>query len=927
VEGWDACGGYHYSDASILGFSHTHLSGTGVPDYGDVLVMPMAGAVRWTPGDPQSAGSGYRSRFRHEAERAWPGYYAVRLDDGDIGVELTATTRVGLHRYTFARGGEAHILVDLLHGLGPDRVIDAAVAVSGPTEISGYRRSRGWARNQIIYFTAQFSRPFASSAVALDDAPQAGSTQGNGTNVKWAGDYAVQAGETILVKVALSTVSVDGARNNLAKELPGWDFDATRKRAEQAWAKELGKIEVQGASERQQRVFATALYHAMIAPNVESDVDGRYLGMDGTVRESKDAVIYTVFSLWDTFRALHPLLSIIDRARTRDFVRSLLAKYGESGVLPVWEFASNETWCMIGYHAVPVIVDAWMKGIRDFDGARAFEAMKHSAMMDHFGLAAYRAHGFIPGDRETESVSRTLEYAYDDWCIARMARELGRTDDERVFLRRAASYRNLLDPSTGFMRARMNGCWARPFDPAAVTNHYTEANAWQYSFFAPQDIPGLIALMGGRVRFALKLDSLFESSSITTGREQSDISGMIGQYAQGNEPSHHVAHLFTYAGQPWKTQRYVRLIMDSLYTDEPDGLCGNDDCGQMSAWYVLNALGMYQVTPGHAVYALSTPVFPRAVIRLENGNAFTITTDDPSGTRPYLQASTLNKRTYNRYYLQHDDIMRGGTLACALGAAPKTAPPGMFDIPPAADTPPVPRVPLICADADFFPKFLPVSVEGLDQGKTVVAVDEQGRAGAFRANDRPITLTGSAVVRARTVSTAGDSSDVAEARFTLHQRIGTVTMRSACAPEYDGGGPDALVDGRRGEEDHRVGGWMGFEGGDCDAVIDLGAEREITRVALGCLQNQYHWIFFPVRVAFAFSTDGKEWSGEVTVENPVSPKEEGALLREFSAPVAGVEARYVRVHGEGIHVCPDWHKGAGRKGWLFADEALVEWKK
>ena len=616
LTGWDGCSGYHYSDSRIFGFSHTHLSGTGIADYADVLLMPATGEVRLNNG--ADGRPGYSSAFTHAEEVARPGYYAVTLKDYDIRAELTTTLRAAMHRYAFPKGQPGHVVLDLEHR---DKLTETSINVVSDTEVTGLRRSTSWARDQVVYFVIRFSRPVGrvAASVKVPESPEGTLV----SDLKGAFNVGSDGGQ-LLVKVGISAVSVEGARKNLDAEIPGWDFEAVRKAADQAWERELSKIRVNGGTKDQQTIFYTALYHAMLTPNVYMDVDGQYRGRDFKIHKADGFTYYSVFSLWDTFRALHPLLAIIDRARTRDFVRTFLRQYQEGGRLPVWELAANETDTMIGYHAVPVIADAIAKGIEGFDVNLAFEAMKHSAEEDRFGLAAYKQKGFIDASDEAEGVSRTLEYAYDDWAIAQVARRLGRQDDYRRYLARSQAYKHLFDPSTGFMRARVEGFWLTPFDPREVNNHYTEGNAWHYSFFVPHDVEGLMRLMGGREKFASKIDALFTADSQTTGREQADITGMIGQYAHGNEPSHHMAYLYAYAGQPWKTQAMVRRILDTLYANDPDGLSGNEDCGQMSAWYILSALGFYQVAPGSTEYVIGSPLFDSATInwRTDDGSSF-----------------------------------------------------------------------------------------------------------------------------------------------------------------------------------------------------------------------------------------------------------------------------------------------------------------
>lgn len=924
VEGWDACGGYHYSDSTILGFSHTHLSGTGVPDYGDVLVLPVAAGTALVPPGGAKPGGGARAAYRHEDERAMPGYYDVTFRDTRVRAELTATLRTGFHRYTFPRGSAAALLVDLQHGLGPDRARGCEFRLVSDTEAVGLRRSAGWAKDQQVFFVMRFSRPVVA-AVMTDfehESDTRALTAEKGLRARL--EFRAADGAPLLVKVALSGVDVDGARKNLEAENPGWDFDATREAAAAAWRKELRKIEITGGSETQRAVFYTALYHSMVAPNVWSDIDGRYRGMDGKVYTAEGWTMYTVFSLWDTFRALHPLLSIIDRARTRDFVRSMVAKGREARVLPVWELAANETWCMIGYHSVPVIVDAAMKGITDFDMQTALALMKQGATADRFGLRSYNRYGFIPGDDEGESVSKTLEYAYDDWCISAFAQSLGFEKDAAEYARRAQGWKHLFDPGTGFMRPRINGGWAAPFDPSAVTNHYTEANPWQYSFFVPQDVDGLIRALGGDAAFVRKLDTLFTTASSLAGREQSDITGMIGQYAQGNEPSHHAAYLYAYAGEPRRTQQLARKIMDSLFHNTPEGICGNDDCGQMSAWYVMSALGVYQVCPGRTEYVLGSPLFPEARINLENGRTFTMRMESKNHV---VRRRTLNGQEYAQWYLDHAAIEAGGTFVCSDAgnddeglAAPRTTRPHSSMQNDAL------IAPAIVASAASFRDSLSVTVANYSDGaELLVATVENPGPADYRPYRGPITLRSDAVLSAYTQKD-GRRSGVVRGVFTRHVPAGTVRINTPYQAHYAAGGDQALVDGVRGRADFRLGGWQGWEENDLDVTLDLGARAMITAVGLSCVQDHNAWIFFPRSVTFAFSTDGVRFNNERTVMNTVPEEKEGALMKIFEMS-GTVGARYVRVTAKNVGRCPAWHKGAGGKAWIFADEIIISKRK
>jgi predicted alpha-1,2-mannosidase len=922
LTGWEGCSGYHYSDDHVFGFSHTHLSGTGVPDYGDVLLLPATGPVRWPTGYGRTDGLGYGSRFRKAAEKASAGFYAVQLDDYGVGVELTATRRVGWHRYTFPRARDAHVLVDLQHR---DEVIDSALRVVGAAEVEGFRRSKAWARDQHVYFVARFSKPF-DALLAEGDRPQPGRREASGRNVKAALRFATRAGERVLVKVGISAVSVDGARRNLEAEAPGWDFDGAHAAARREWAQALGRIEVEGGTPEQRTVFYTALYHALLQPNVFTDADGSYRGLDGAVHRAEGHTQYTVFSLWDTFRAAHPLYTLLEPERTVDFIKTFLSQYEQGGQLPVWELAGNETMTMVGYHAVPVIVDAYMKGIRGFDAEKAFAAMKASAQKDQLGLPWFRRLGFIPGERESESVSKTLEYAYDDWCIAIMARALGRKPDEIEFLRRGQGWRHLVDPQTGLMRPRLRGRFKEPFDPREVDFHFTEANSWQYSFFVPHDVSGHMAAVGGPAAYAEKLDALFTAPAQTTGRQQVDITGLLGQYAHGNEPSHHMAYLYSFAGQPWKTQATVRRLMDTMYSARPDGLVGNEDCGQMSAWLVLSALGFYSVTPGRPEYVIGTPLFPKATLHLPNGRSFTVVAEGASAERPYVQSATLGGKPFRRAFLLHEEIVQGGELVFQLAAEPNRewgTGPGERPV-SAAEGAPVLLAPFVSGGSAPFRERTEVSLAAPAGATIRYTLDGAEPGPDAPAYERPIVLTDTTTLRFQALQDGYQPSAVQEVLFRRLPATLRLHVRSPWSRQYPAGGPDALIDGERGGNDYRLGEWQGFYGRDLDVMVDLGGERELRRLTIGFLQDQNSWIFMPLSVSFQTSLDGARFEEAGEVVNDVDAATEHPVRKDFTVALEGRRARYVRVLGRATLTCPSWHKGAPNPSWVFADEILIE---
>jgi predicted alpha-1,2-mannosidase len=929
LTGWDSSSGYHYSDTRIVGFSHTHLSGTGIPDYNDVLLMPTTsepGPGLFALGPDQVPA--YASSFSHAEEQAGPGYYAVTLRDSGVRAELTTTLRTGLHRYAFPAGRPARVVLDLTHR---DQVLDSSLTTVSDRELTGHRRSRSWAKDQRLFFAIRFSRPFDASLISKGDQPGADLDETIGTSIKGVFDFG-ELTEPLLVKVGISAVSVEGARRNLDAELPGWDFDAVRREADAAWERELAKIRVDGGSRDQRVVFYTALYHAMLTPNVYMDVDGQYRGRDLEVHRAEGFTYYSVFSLWDTFRALHPLLTLIDRARTGDFVQTMLRQYQEGGRLPVWELSGNETDTMIGYHAVPVIADAILKGIGGFDPALALEAMIASADGDRAGLDAYKRRGYMDASDTSESVSRTLEYAYDDWCIAMVAAKLGRAAEAARFFRRAQGWKNVFDPTTGFMRARVEGQWFGPFDPAEVNVHYTEANAWQYSFFVPQDIEGLSRAHGGDAALARKLDGLFSADSRTTGRDQADITGLIGQYAHGNEPSHHIAYLYAFVGQAWKTQWLVRRIIDTMYAPKPDGEIGNDDCGQMSAWFVLSALGFYPVTPGSDQYVIGSPLFPSAQIALENGRVFRVGTTRTTGTTGkvpgvYIQSARLNGAPYSKAYLNYGEVAAGGEIGFRMGDTPNTAWGAGVDDRPRTSIPgpPIVPAPFVTTGSSVFRERTTVALGHFEPGVELRYTVDGSPAGAASARYQgafAVTQTTTVNVIARRPN--GETSLPFSATFHKIPDGRRITLSARYANQYNAGGDDALIDTLRGGPEFRSGRWQGYLGTDLTAVVDLGSPQEIARVAMGFLQDVGSWIVLPRRVRFEASEDGVTYRALGAATHDVSDRDYAALTRDLAVTFTPLRARYVRVTVERYGRLPDWHPGKGEESWFFADEIIID---
>lgn len=920
LDGWDGCSGYHYTDEVIYGFSHTHLSGTGVSDYGDLLMMPCTGPVHFDNGHPNSPENGYASRFRKKSEKASPGYYAVHLQDYRIDAELTASPRCGVHRYSLPKG-DFHIIIDLEHR---DPLLSHSLQQTGPNEVSGHRISTQWAREQHFYFVVQFSEPIAAylpagTSVLRSARVHQGNTAYGRIETKAAISFAPV--KQLIAKVGVSAVSIAQARANLEAEVPHFDFDRVHREAREAWQQQLNAVTLKGGTRNEQRIFYTALYHCMVAPNLWSDTDGSYRGMDGQVHRANHPV-YTVFSLWDTFRALHPWFALTQGERNNHFLRTFLLHYTQGGRLPVWELAANETDCMIGYHSTSVVADAFAKGHTDFDTDAMLEAMVHSANLDHFGLESYKTHGYVRAEDEHESVSKTLEYAYNDWCISTYAKALGRDSIAHVFMQRAQYYKNLFDPTTGFFRARMDGAWFTPFDPYEVNFNYTEANAWQYSAFVPHDISGLTSLHGGTDAFAAHLDALFAARTETTGRDQADITGLIGQYAQGNEPSHHMAYLYNYTGHAPRTQRMVRRIMRELYTSAPDGLSGNEDCGQMSAWYVFSALGFYPVTPGSASYAIGSPLFDKASIALPNGRTFTIEAPGNGPKQPYIQHTTLNGREWPYSYLPHDSVAAGGTLVLHMGASPSGKWGNNHEHRPrtAIAAPAIVPVPGFLVEAPTFGESTTVQITHPIAAHRVWYRKDGGAAELYKG---PVAVHTTTRLEAWAQDEQGATSTVNEKTLYRLDNRRKVQLHTEFAPQYSAGGLNALIDRLRGSANYLTGRWQGYHGQDFHAVVDLGQIVQAQRVGVGFLQSAKSWIWLPPEVRIETSANGSTWSASQPIKHLVPDTAEGTLVHDFVAQVAA-PVRYIRVQAPYYGPCPPWHPGAGGTSWLFADEIWVE---
>jgi predicted alpha-1,2-mannosidase len=674
ISNWDWCSGYHYSDSIVSGFSHLHLSGTGIGDLADILFMPTNKKLDLTAQTTSRDQLPYKSKYSHVNEKAAPGSYQVFLEDPKIDVELTSSLRTAFHRYTFGKNDKQSVIIDLGFAINWDKALRTGLTIEDQYTISGYRFSTGWAKNQKVFFVAKFSKPISESVLlANKQVIRANSADGENT----ATQLFFQENNTkeLLVKVALSSVSVANAKENLDEEKS--TFQTTKSQASTLWNAALSKIEVQTPIDSLKTIFYTAMFHAQVAPVTYSDKNGQFRKEDDQIATAKDYTAYSTLSLWDTFRAENPLLTLLAPEKVSDIVNSMLEYYDTKKTLPVWTLYANETNTMTGYHSIPVIVDAYQKGIKGFDAEKAYQAMKVTMMQDERGLNYYKTYGYIPYNLLDESVTITLEYAYDDWCVAQMAKALGKNEDYEFFLNRSKAYRYLFDPKTGFMRGKSQDgkSWNEPFDPKH-SNHrehtdYTEGNAWQHSWFVPQNVDDFISLHKSNEVFTKRLEQLFtESSEITGSNISADISGLIGQYAHGNEPSHHIAYMFNHAGQPWRTQYWVRHILDTQYNTTPNGLSGNEDCGQMSAWYVFSSMGLYPMNPASGEYEIGSPIFEKATIHLQDAKTFVIEAEKVSDKNFYIQSATLNGVEFNQTAISHKEIVKGGILHFVMGAEP-----------------------------------------------------------------------------------------------------------------------------------------------------------------------------------------------------------------------------------------------------------------
>lgn len=874
LDGWDGCSGYHYSDSIIYGFSHTHLQGTGVSDYGDILIMPTNYRIKSAKTWPDA----YKSSFKKFSEKASPGYYSVKLEDYQITAELTATEHVGIHKYKFAPGDSCRLFMDIMHR---DYLKYYDIMTMGDTAVFGYRVSKGWAEDQHCYFFAVFNKPFKDFTQLDISYEEINEQTGKPSQVlEQVQVFALRFDPTdeLMIKVGISGTDINGAMNNLLTEAPHWDFEKYKAEAQSKWEHTLSKAPIPDSNKDELIKYYTALYHCYTVPNIWSDVDGRYRGTNNIIYQTDQYKRYTVFSLWDTFRAYHPLMSVLEPERTRDWIHTFLNIYGERNELPVWELAANETYCMIGYHSIPVIYDAYMRGIRDFDHFLALEAMKKAAEGPQEEKQAYMKYGYVPADQFSESVSKTLEFAYDDWCIAQFAKELGDTLTYQKYIQRAQNWKNVFDPKTKFMRARKNGGFVEPFDPYQVDFHYTEANAWQYSLFVPHDMATYIDMLGGKDSLENWLDRLFTATPQTTGREQADITGLIGQYAHGNEPSHHVSYLYQFTNNPNKTEKYVKQIMQNLYTTKPDGLCGNEDCGQMSAWYVLTKNNAYSFLPGNPDFIPVTNSSKQNLIQnsIINSNA------------------NYHPNRISDFVITPNPIIQGPQL-------------------PFTDST---EVTIYCADSNAR---IDVTFHYRDKETNLYTQITDSFVG-----EKTFILTDEVVIKA----TAESPGQLPSKRETCEIKKRNPLIKIVSISEYDNqytaGGREALIDGLRGGNDFRTGAWQGYQGQPLEVTVDLEEPRHVQSVGLSCLEDSRSWIWLPSSVEIFVSEDGQNYkSVGISVQSAIS--QEDRIHLEVFKHTVNQTIRYIKIIAQpAFEIIPSWHLGAGGKPWIFADEIIIE---
>lgn len=906
---WDGCSGYHYSDSLIYGFSHTHLSGTGCSDWGDVMIMPVSGP-------PQYDAKNYRSPFSHQTETAKAGYYSCMLTKYKIQAELTVTPRVGIHQYTFLNAKASQgIMVDLKHR---DALLDGHLRMKDSVTVVGYRRSQAWAKDQIVFFCIRFSRPI--QRMDFDAKTLISDVSASDSRLRQAVFYVAPDTKPLVLKVGISAVSMDGAQHNIEHEAPHWNFEKYKNTCMQEWNRELSAVQIQSEDSVKYPIFYTALYHAYIHPSLFMDTDGQYRGRDGHIHKSNGFTNYSVFSLWDTYRTLHPLLTILQPKRSLDFLNSFLQQYREGKRLPIWELSANETDCMIGFHSVSVIADAAVKGISIADSLELLQAAVKASNDPRFGIPQFNAQGFLQQDDASESVSKSLEYAYDNWCIAQLAKTYNQPAIYEKHIARASAYKHLFDPSTQFMRPRKNGTWLKPFRPNEINNHFTEGNSWQYSFYVPHDIVGLSKLYQNQAAFETQIQKLFTDSSGLSGREQADVTGLIGQYAHGNEPSHHAAYLYHFLGKPYYSALRVHNICNTLYHNAPDGLIGNDDCGQMSAWYVMSALGMYPFCPGSDQYVIIPPLLTSYTINLPHSKSCIVHSKYTSAT--HVQPS-YNSAVYPKSYINHKQLLQGGTWIWNSatnqnwGALPEHQP---FSY---VNSESVIPAPVIESTKNSFYDSISVTLKQL-QSVPLLSRYATDSTGSWNVFTKTLHFDTNVTVWAQTLSNA-HQSPVVKAQFYKIKSHAEITINTLPNTQYQANGRLSLMDGISGSTDWRKGDWLGFQGNDVNISFDLKTPKRISKIALGVLQDTRSWIVYPKAIEVWASTDNKIFSLIGSYKSNISIEQLDALRDTWVIkPNATQRYRYIKLIAKQYGKLPIWHPGAGGDTFIFIDECEIQ---
>ena len=892
LNGWDGCSGYHYSDSVIYGFSHTHLSGTGCEDLCDILFCP-------TYKDKNA--KDYTHKFKHTNENAEAGFYSVKLDDG-IFCKLTTTERGAYHLYQFPTDKDTSALViDMMHR---DKTLDWNIEITDSNTVTGFRNSKSWAEEQKIYFAAKFDKKIKSYSLNKE----------KGQLYLYFGNE-----KTLEAVVSLSSVSSNNALLNLKSE-KGICFSQALQISRNLWNKALGVIEIEGGSEQQRKTFYTSLYHCMVSPNLYSDINGQYRGMHREIIEGErefDNIFsadnykrYTIFSLWDTYRTLNPLLTIINPGICKDFALTFRDIFLQSGELPMWELHSWETHCMIGAHGVSVLSEWIMKDIVKPDDV-FLQSMISTLNKEERGLQFFNRDGYISSEKEHESVSKTVEYSYNMYCLALVAKKMGRMDIYNEYIRKAQYYKNLFNPKNKFIQPKENGRFLIDFDPKQVDINYTEGNGWHYTFYAPQDINTLIDMMGGDKKFIKKLDECFFSESKTTGRQQADVTGLIGQYAHGNEPSQHMAYLYNYAGQAYKTQKLVRQILNTLYSDKPDGVCGNDDCGQMAAWYVMSALGFYPVNPVSGEYIIGAPLFDKATINLPNGKQFVIIGKQGKNT-PYVNNIKLNGKEYKKTFILHSDIIQGGELCFSMSDKPnKSFGASIESRPHQAIKEKIEILPYLEYNGTgTFTDELQVKFFQLDgkynakKDSTIILRDTRKEEKIFSAYDSKNDI-------------------IFSYSLTKIPKGRTIKLLTKYNSQYTGGGDNTLIDLKTGGNNWKLGAFQGYWGDDVEAIVDLGSEQKISQIGGNFAQDEKAWIFMPVKVEYYISSDGEHFNLFESVDNPIDEKDEKIQTHTFFTHKP-TKTRYIKMKAYNRKTNPKWHLSAGEKSWLFIDEIIIK---